>query len=185
MRVAHSVLFALGATEVSCIDMHDDPETEDQFNAIRFVSPTPISWDAYTAKYNEVLTKKIARHLRGERARLLAKTDWVMTVDNVQTLANKAEWTAYRQALRDLPANPPTTIEWTALGDIDFTKTPLPVQPPIIRITPEASPQSSELTPSTPPTPPTPSESAPPESQPEPQPQSSSEYAPAPEVTEA
>jgi len=48
-----------------------------------------------------------------------------------------------------------------------------------------ASPQSSELTPSTPPTPPTPSESAPPESQPEPQPQSSSEYAPAPEASEA
>ena len=183
MRVAHNVLFALGATEVSGVDTHDDPETEAEFNALRFVSPTPISWDAYTAKYNEVLTTKIARHLRVERARLLAKTDWVMTVDNVQTLANKDEWIAYRQLLRDLPANPPSTIEWTALGNIDFTRTPLPTPPPILRITPEVSPQSSESTPPTLPTPPPPEE--PPAASPEPQPQPSSEYAPAPAATEA
>jgi hypothetical protein len=185
MHFAHRVLFSLGANEVRRVYEIPDPTTEAEFNALDVVSPSPITWEQYCAKYDEIRLRTITRQLRGERSRRLARTDWIMTVDNAETLANKGEWSAYRQALRDLPSNPPTTIVWTESGDIDFTQTPMPVEPPIIRITPEASQQSSESTPSTLPTPPTPSESAPPESQPEPQPQSSSEYAPAPAAPEA
>jgi len=41
--------------------------------------------------------------LRRKRNRLLAETDWTQSRD--VTLPNDAEWAAYRQALRDLPAN--------------------------------------------------------------------------------
>ena len=39
--------------------------------------------------------------MRRERTRLLQETDWTQNRD--VTLANDAEWAAYRQALRDLP----------------------------------------------------------------------------------
>ena len=41
--------------------------------------------------------------LRRKRNRLLAETDWTQSRD--VTLPNDVEWAAYRQALRDLPAN--------------------------------------------------------------------------------
>jgi predicted ATPase len=43
------------------------------------------------------------RQLRETRDKLLAETDWWATSDRTMT----AEETAYRQALRDLPANTP------------------------------------------------------------------------------
>ena len=41
--------------------------------------------------------------LRRQRNQLLAETDWTQSRD--VTLPNDAEWSTYRQALRDLPAN--------------------------------------------------------------------------------
>jgi hypothetical protein len=68
--------------------------------------------------------------LRKERNNQLLKTDWIMTVDNFQTLANKEEWLAYRQTLRDLPSNPPP-FKWKN-GDLDVEQM-FPTQPKIIR----------------------------------------------------
>lgn len=45
------------------------------------------------------------RILRGERNALLAATDWTQAVDAPLTDAKKAEWAAYRSALRSLPDN--------------------------------------------------------------------------------
>lgn len=42
-------------------------------------------------------------NLREERDKLLAESDWTQNRDVI--LSNDAEWAAYRQALRDLPAN--------------------------------------------------------------------------------
>lgn len=42
-------------------------------------------------------------NLRNERNELLAKSDWTQNRDVI--LSNDTEWAAYRQALRDLPAN--------------------------------------------------------------------------------
>ena len=50
-----------------------------------------------------ILPVQQLENLRRERNRLLAETDWTQSRD--VTLPNDAEWAAYRQALRDLPAN--------------------------------------------------------------------------------
>lgn len=49
--------------------------------------------------------------LRNERNRLLAACDWTVLAD---TPTSTAAWKAYRQALRDLPANTidPTNPDW-------------------------------------------------------------------------
>ena len=55
------------------------------------------------AKYQEILNQEPMRLLREERNRLLSKTDWWAVADRTMT----TEQTAYRTALRDLPANSP------------------------------------------------------------------------------
>jgi len=61
--------------------------------------------------------------LRSTRNYLLRTTDWTQGSDI--TLENEEEWVAYRQALRDLPANTddPTNPEW-------------PEPPPRVKIVP-------------------------------------------------
>lgn len=130
MKVAHVVLLTLGATEVSM--NQEDPQTEEEFSALSYVSSIPISWSDYQSKYDEILQTTALKQLRVWRNRRIAKTDWLMTTDNVETLANKNEWVTYRQALRDLPANPPSFVWKGSL--LDFSQMNMPVEPPIIRI---------------------------------------------------
>ena len=54
------------------------------------------AWDAYQAEGGTEMIK-----LRAKRNRLLTETDWWAASDRTMT----DEQTAYRQALRDLPAN--------------------------------------------------------------------------------
>ena len=42
--------------------------------------------------------------IRRERDSLLFKSDWTQMPDNPLSDSKKAEWSAYRQALRDVPA---------------------------------------------------------------------------------
>ena len=51
--------------------------------------------------------------MRDRRDRLLAKTDWTQTAD---APVDKVAWAAYRQALRDIPAQEgfPADINWPA-----------------------------------------------------------------------
>ena len=156
--LAHRVLHYLGATEVININGSIDPSNEQEFLALEFKSPTLITWDMYSAAFPVVETTIGTKLLRAERNRRIAKTDWVMTVDNAESLANKADWIAYRQALRDLPENPPAFV-WNG-PELDFSNMTMPVEPPVIRTPPSSvSQQSSESTQTTLPTPPTPSES--------------------------
>ena len=55
------------------------------------------------AKIEELKAAEPIRLLRIERNRLLSETDWWAVADRTMT----AEQTAYRTALRDLPANSP------------------------------------------------------------------------------
>lgn len=67
-------------------------------------SPLPdgvVTPDTLGAKIAEVRVSEAWRELREERDRLIAETDWWASSDRTMT----AEQTAYRQALRDLPAN--------------------------------------------------------------------------------
>lgn len=56
----------------------------------------PFQWDAATVTDYDILIA-----IRDWRARELAKSDWTQLPDST---ADKAAWAAYRQELRDLPA---------------------------------------------------------------------------------
>ena len=47
--------------------------------------------------------EQIAAGIRSIRTDLLKSSDWTQLPDNQLSAAKKAEWAAYRQALRDLP----------------------------------------------------------------------------------
>lgn len=132
MKIAHIVLGALGASQVYNIDIQDDPTTPDDFAKIRYESERTITWEEYSAKYPIVEAARGVKFLRFERNKLLAETDWIMTIDNYQTLSNKEEWSNYRQALRDITANPPPYV-WTELGGLDIAKMRMPIKPKVIR----------------------------------------------------
>lgn len=83
------------------------PET---FNSVEeylaSVQPPQISSDAAKAmKWDEVRIK---------RDRLIAATDWTQTLDCPLSDEKKAEFVAYRQALRDIPQNvgAPDNVVW-------------------------------------------------------------------------
>ena len=63
----------------------------------------------------------IPGHVRLMRSHLLAASDWTQNPDVPMTAEKRSEWTAYRQALRDLPDN---VAGITAIDDI-----PWPVKP--------------------------------------------------------
>ena len=95
-----------------CINLSDDSLTA-------YLAQNPI-WDAITVYTTgvtgiavDVLTKKlkkidttaptVAELIRQRRASLLSSSDWTQAVDSPLSDEKKAEWAAYRQALRDLP----------------------------------------------------------------------------------
>ena len=53
--------------------------------------------------------------IRARRNKRLIKSDWTQFQDSPLSDSNKAEWAAYRQALRDIPE---TYSEATSLDDI-------------------------------------------------------------------
>ena len=58
-----------------------------------------------TEKWNEYVAAQPLKELRTKRNTLLAKTDYVATIDYPPpTPEKKQEWLDYRQALRDLPS---------------------------------------------------------------------------------
>lgn len=132
MHIAHLVLFALGAKQVFNLSEGDDPQTEEEFLLIQYESPTVITWQQYQQQYSITEQKVGLRQLRAYRDKLLRDTDWVMTVDNFETLQNKDEWIAYRKTLRNLPVNPPP-FKWKN-QDLDFKNMDMPIKPPVVRI---------------------------------------------------
>lgn len=63
----------------------------------------------------EVITEKYAVAIREERDKRIAATDYLMAADYPLTDAARAGWAAYRQALRDIPAQP--GFPWAGPGD--------------------------------------------------------------------
>lgn len=61
------------------------------------------TWSAVSSALAAAADSVAMTELRAERDRLLAETDWWAVSDRTMS----AEQTAYRQALRDLPANTP------------------------------------------------------------------------------
>jgi hypothetical protein len=54
---------------------------------------------------SEMIRNDKIRTIREKRNGLLFASDWTQTLDTPLTTEKKAEWTAYRQQLRDLMAN--------------------------------------------------------------------------------
>lgn len=56
----------------------------------------------------------LAAAIRAERNMKIAACDWTVLSDAPLTLAEKTNWKAYRQALRDVTAQPtfPQSVEW-------------------------------------------------------------------------
>ena len=55
-----------------------------------------------------------AKHARKQRGSLLLECDWVVLPDVPMDEKTRADWIEYRQALRDVPAQPtfPQKIDW-------------------------------------------------------------------------
>jgi hypothetical protein len=61
--------------------------------------------DAEEATWEEEGPARAMARLRAERNTLLTETDWTQYNDSPMADEVKAEWTVYRESLRDLPAN--------------------------------------------------------------------------------
>ena len=74
------------------------------------------TWSAVSAKKTELVNAEPMRLLREERDRRLAETDWMASSD----ITMSSEWTTYRQALRDVPAQEGVT----GLDDVTWPTKP-------------------------------------------------------------
>jgi len=74
------------------------------------VRPAPLSkhhtWDKLNLTW-EINTESLFREIRTARNAHLTRCDWTQINDAPLTEEQKAEWSTYRQALRDIPANNP------------------------------------------------------------------------------
>ena len=62
--------------------------------------------EEFEAKLQELLNEELWEELREERNKRITETDYLATIDYPHpTEEAKQAWLAYRQALRDLPAN--------------------------------------------------------------------------------
>lgn len=121
MTTIATALSELGVTEWV---LRGEPTSEAEFNSMfrkitgadangtGIESSNPADWGVTWAEIEQCRNGLIAaepmRLLREERDRRLAATDWWAVADRTMT----AEQTAYRQALRDVPAN------YTSLDDV-------------------------------------------------------------------
>lgn len=67
-------------------------------------------------------TPSVANQIRDRRRLLLQGSDWTQTADSPLSESKRAEWAAYRQALRDLPD------EQGSVNSIDDVAWPTPPQ---------------------------------------------------------
>ena len=127
MTTIATALTELGVTEWV---LRGDPTTEAEFNSMfrkitgadangtGIESSNPADWGTtwaeVSAKQAELIAAEPMRLLREERDRRLAATDWWAVADRTMT----AEQTAYRQSLRDVPAN------YTSLDDVVWPTKP-------------------------------------------------------------
>ena len=125
------ILPKLGATEVICDDT-PEPTNEEEFKKLKYTAPKPITWSAYLSMKPSLIDSRGVNKLKMQRDVLLSDTDWIMTVDNVNTIQNIDDWTSYRKTLRDAPTIY-TNYIWTSTGTLDLKAMGLPDKPPIIR----------------------------------------------------
>jgi hypothetical protein len=74
-------------------------------------------WRAYTAEEQAEIDTQKAAQVRRERNTKLTECDWTQLNDTPLDNAAKIQWTAYRQALRDVPdqAGFPFDVNWPSV----------------------------------------------------------------------
>lgn len=133
--VAIATLHKIGAQAIDDCDKHNDPTTEEEFLRIPYRPATVLLvWNDYLAEFKKQLAIREERQLRYYRNMLLQKTDWMMQPDVINTIANKEEWIAYRQSLRDLPTSITEYIWIGNYAELDFKNMNIPQPPPITRL---------------------------------------------------
>lgn len=80
-----------------------------------------------TAKIAELDAEEPVRLLRIERDKRLAATDWKVVKAKELGTNLSADFKAYRQALRDLPATATPTLN--EMGDLDLSSVTWPTEP--------------------------------------------------------
>lgn len=77
---------------------------------IPFTAEEEAEWDAREASTGNDVDPSKAEKVRNERNQLLSQTDWMAGSD----VTMSDEWRAYRQALRDVPAQSgfPNDVTW-------------------------------------------------------------------------
>lgn len=107
--------------EYGVVKVHDVPQPSVDFDTERLEEGTPnfdgTQWNQVwnlvplTAEEQQQITENKASRIRAERNQRLTNCDWTQLADNT---ADTNAWAAYRQALRDLPAQAgfPHEITW-------------------------------------------------------------------------
>jgi len=109
--------------EKAIFDLVDGPITFTGEETIFHDGQTPPTEEEIQAKIAELQAAEPLRQLRQQRNQLLQETDWTQNRD--VTLANDAEWAAYRQALRDLPNTAtPELDEYGNLTNVTWPEKP-------------------------------------------------------------
>lgn len=84
-----------------------------EWHSPELTQPTQEQIDAELARLLAAYNPE-AEEARAQRDGLLAQSDWTQMPDSPLSDAKKAEWSTYRQALRDVPNQPgfPSNINW-------------------------------------------------------------------------
>lgn len=90
--------------------------------AVDSISERVVNLETLKIERRQRRTPSVADQIREQRRLLLQASDWTQTADSPLSDAKKAEWAAYRQALRDLPD------EQGGVNSIDDVAWPTPPQ---------------------------------------------------------
>jgi hypothetical protein len=72
-------------------------------------------------EYNAEMPNRALKEIRAERDKRLSESDVILIEDHPENI-NKASWIAYRQALRDLPANIVDPVAFVVAWNADETR---------------------------------------------------------------
>ena len=118
-------LYALVAETDLTLTVDNGCESESSFHSnVTFFAdaddPRIPTWEQVHAKFVELQAVEPMKHLRVERNRRLAVTDWMANKD----VTLPAAWKTYRQALRDLPSTATPKIENGNLINLTWPEEP-------------------------------------------------------------
>ena len=96
-------VFSVTYTDPPIIDVRTQ-KAEQQVTPSLVDGDWTLGWDVIAKQSSEIdeYDSKTALNVREERGRRLAECDWTQMADSPLTDSKKAEWSTYRQSLRDI-----------------------------------------------------------------------------------